>query len=287
VLYASNEAIDYMKRQPQPGRVIALPLSDALGAAESFVRGGGQGNGLMSHHVRTVLGYHGNQLGRYDRLLGLDDGGRQLVNPNFWALTNTRFWLTNVDSLPIPGTKRVVGPVRDVAGTALYLFELPGENPVAWLVPAMMKARDEEVLSTILDPRFDVRRIALFDTAAAVAGQAVNRLPEPLSIRVSATSYEPGRISLALDAPAPAGSALVVAENYYPGWSATVDGRPARLGRADYALIGIELPTGGRNVVLAFDSAPYHTGKTVTLVALAVAAVWWLLRAFTERKRRV
>ena len=286
-LYASNEAIEYVKRQPQPGRVIALPLSDQVGATESFVRSGGQGNGLMTHDVRTVLGYHGNQLGRYDRLLGLDEGGRQIVNPNFWALTNARFWLTNVDSLPIPGTKRVVGPVRDAAGTELYLFELPGANPIAWVAPAIVKARDDEVLGTILDPRFDVRRIALFDTAAAVAGQSVTRLPEPLSIGVTATSYEPGRISLALDAPAPAGSALVVAENYYPGWSATVDGRPANLGRADYALIGIELPTGGRNVVLAFDSAPYHTGKRVTLLALAVGTVWWLLGAFMERKRRV
>ena len=92
---------------------------------------------------------------------------------------------------------------------------------------------------------------------------------------------------MALDAPAPAGSALVVAENFYPGWSATVDGRPANVGRADYALIGVELPTGGTNVVLAFDSAPYHTGKRVTLVALAVGTVWWLLGAFMGRKRRV
>jgi hypothetical protein len=286
-LYAPDDVIEYLARQQQPGRVIALPLSDAIAPADPYVRPGGQANGLMSHDVRTVLGYHGNQLGRYDRLLGVEEGGRQIVNPNFWALTNTRFWLTNADSLPIPGTRRVVGPVTNAAGTTMNLFEMPGANPVAWVAPAIVKAPDDQVLSTVLDPRFDVRRVALFDTSAAVTGQNIKALPEPLSIAVTATSYEPGRIGLTLGTPAPEGSALVVSENYYPGWAATVDGQPAAVGRADYTLIGVALPTGGRNVVLAFDSAPYHTGKAVTLAAIAVAGIWWFLGAFMERRRRV
>src|SRR6185503_18806123 len=98
----------------------------------------------------------------------------------------------------------------------------------------------------------------------------------PLEAKVSATKYEPGRMTLALESPAPAGSALLVSENYYPGWRATVDGRPVKLGRADYTLIGVELPTGAKTVELWFDSAPYHTGKTVTLIALCISVLWWL-----------
>lgn len=286
-LYASNPAIEYVKRQAQPGRVIALPLSDEFAPGDPFLKPGGQANGLMAHDIRTVLGYHGNQLGRYDDLLGLDDGGRQLVNPNFWALTNARYWLTNIDSLPIPGTRRVVGPVRDAAGTTIYLFELPGENPIAWLTPVIVKAPDDQVLSTVLDPRFDVRRAALFDTAAGVAGRTVAALPAPIETRVRTTHYEPGRVTLALDAPAPPGSALVVSENFYPGWRATADGRPASVGRADYVLIGVELPTGARTVELTFDSAPYHAGKFITLGALSLAAAWWLLGAIADRRSRV
>ena len=94
-------------------------------------------------------------------------------------------------------------------------------------------------------------------------------------------------MTLSLDAPAPAGSALVVSENYYPGWQATVNGQAAKLGRADFTLIGVELPAGAQTVELSFDSAPYHTGKTVTLIALALAACWWLAGAFAERRSRV
>jgi hypothetical protein len=286
-LYATDATIQYVKNQPQPSRVIPLPLGGDLARGDPFLRPGGQANGLMIDGVRSVLGYHGNQLGRYDDLLGLDEGGRNIANPNFWALTNARFWLTNTDSLPIPGVRRVVGPVRNAAGSMVYLFELPGENPLAWVAPVIVKAPDEQVLNTVLDPRFDVRRAALFDTAAPVTGQTVSALPDPSTTKVNVTRYEPGRVSLALDTPAAAGSALVVSENFYPGWKATVDGQPASVGRADYSMIGIELPAGGRSVELRFDSRPYHTGKLITLGALAVSALWWLAGAFAERRSRV
>ena len=286
-LYAADETIAYIKAQPQPGRVIPLPLGGDLARGDPFLRPGGQANGLMIHGVRSVLGYHGNQLGRYDDLLGLDEGGRQIANPNFWALTNARFWLTNTDSLPIPGVRRVVGPVRNTAGSMVYLFELPGENPVAWVAPVIVKAPDDQVLSTVLDPRFDVRRAALFDSAAPVTGRTPSSLPGPLATKVNVTRFEPGRISLALDAPAPGGSALIVSENYYPGWKATVNGQAANVGRADYTLIGVELPAGARTVELSFESGPYHTGKAVTLAALGLATLWWLAGLFWERRSRV
>jgi hypothetical protein len=287
-LYAEDDAIRYIKKQPQPGRVIPLPLSDDYARGDPFLRPGGQANGLMVHDIRDVLGYHGNQLGRYNDLLGLDEGGRQIVNPNFWALTNARYWLTNSDSLPIPGARRVVGPVRNAAGTSTYLFELPGDNPIGWLAPVIVRApAPDQILSTVLDPRFDVRRAAIFDPGTDVAAREISTLPAPLETKVSATRYEPGRMTLALESPAPAGSALVVSENYYPGWRATADGKPVKLGRADYTLIGIELPTGARTIELWFDSAPYHTGKTITFIALCISVLWWLAGVLMERRTRV
>jgi len=177
--------------------------------------------------------------------------------------------------------------VKNAAGSTVYLFELPGENPMAWLASVIVKAPDDRVFNTVLDPRFDVRSAALFDTAATVSAQTVSALPAPLSTKVTVTSYAPGRITLRLDSPAPAGSALVVSENYYPGWQATVNGREAKVGRADYTLIGVELPEGAQTIEMRFDSASYHTGKTITLVALVVAVVWWLAGAFADRRSRV
>jgi uncharacterized membrane protein YfhO len=90
-----------------------------------------------------------------------------------------------------------------------------------------------------------------------------------------------------LSAPAPAGAALVVSENYYPGWRATVDGKPdPAIGRADYALIGVALPAGARHVELTFDDPAFESGKKVTLAALFIAFLLTAGGIAAERMRR-
>jgi hypothetical protein len=244
------------------------------------------GDALMSHRVRAVLGYHGNQIGRYNELLGLSGQDERLLAPNVLKLTNTRFLLTNIPELPfVPGATLVKGPVRDPTGEETFLFRFQGENPYAWVAPVAVKANDDQVLATLLDPRFDPARAALFDESADVSvASAVRALPEPLAITANVTRYNPGRVEIALSAPAPEGAALVVSENYYPGWRATVDGKPARLGRADLTFIGVELPAGARTVGLEFTSPAYQTGKTITWVAILVSLL--ALAAGVWRDRR-
>ena len=41
-----------------------------------------------------------------------------------------------------------------------------------------------------------------------------------------------------------------MSENYYPGWTAPVDGRPAATARADYTLMGVTLPAGDASLEL-------------------------------------
>jgi hypothetical protein len=137
-----------------------------------------------------------------------------------------------------------------------------------------------------MDPRFDVRRAALFDTAAAVTAVELSTMPEPSPVKATTTRFEPGAIDVQLDQPAPAGSALIVSENYYPGWTAQADGKPAAIGRADMTLIGVELPAGARQVTLRFTSPPYESGKTITLIAIVLALGWWLVGAFIGKVRR-
>lgn len=269
-LYAADATIEYLRRQEEPARVLAIRIAPG-GDRDANL----DGDGLMVHGVRTTLGYHGNQLDRYNVLAGRDRGYDQIGNPRFWELTNTRFLLANVDSLPLPGAARVAGPVQTAAGSRVALFRLPGEQPYAWVTPLIVKADDEAVLGTILDPRFDLRTAALFDTAAAVtAVEDVQALPAPLAITPRVTAYAPGSVRIELDSPAPAGSALVVAENYYPGWRARVDGQPAPLARAQFSLMGVELPEGARSIELNFDSRTYATGKAVTIAAILIALAW-------------
>lgn len=283
VLYAEDDIMRFLKRQEQPGRVIALPLGDAMAPHDPFV----MGDAFMHHGIRSVLGYHGNELGRYQLLDGKEEGYQSVANPNFWSLANARWFYTNVPSLPFQGAKLVAGPVRNAAGTMAFLYELPGDHPAAWVAPLKVKLDDEATRATVLNPMFDVKRVAIFDTSTAVETQPVNSpLPQPVGFGAHVAKYEPGAIDIDLEGPAPAGSALVVSENFYPGWSATVDGKSARTDRVNFTLIGVDLPAGARKVSLRFDSAPYQTGKLVTLLALGASVLWWILGAVADRQRR-
>jgi hypothetical protein len=292
-LYASDSALDYLSKLPEPNRVLALPVQD--GDADIALYYGAE---FMTHRVLNTVGYHGNELARYNTLLAIPQGGgpgqesTQLIitNPNIRRLTATQYILSNGQQIAtmIPGITQVAGPsTNDPSGRSNYVYRLAEPAPFAWVAPVIVKAPDDAVLATVMNPRFDVQTAALFDPAAPVtAAPEVTTLPDPTGIVAHMDSYSPGKMSLTLDRAAPGGSALVVAENYYPGWHATVDGKSAHIGRAQYSMIGVELPAGARRIDLAFTSSPYETGKTITWVAIIVTLIT-LVGGVTMERRRV
>jgi hypothetical protein len=277
-LYASDPVLDYLKRVPELGRVAPVATERlATGTRDPYFGGGdGRADGLMVHGIRSVVGYHGNELGRYDLLTGWDQDDfqwpRHLGNSNLRQLLNIRYLYTNTATSPISGAQLVAGPARNVAGNMTYLYRLPGDNPAAWVVPMGVRVTDSVARATLLDPRFDVRRVALLDTSTKLSAQAIPRqLPEPLAVAARVTAYSPGRISITLDRPSPTSALLVVSENYYPGWSASVDGRSAVTDRVDYVLTGVMLPPSARTVELTFTSRAYVAGRIITLLALLMS----------------
>jgi uncharacterized membrane protein YfhO len=164
---------------------------------------------------------------------------------------------------------------------------MPTDNPAAWVTSAMIKAPQNQALSAILDPGFDQRTVAIFDTTAKdIQAAQIQALPAAATINARVTKYEPGVIDMTLDAPSTAGQALVVSENYFPGWHAIVDGKPSAVGQANYNLIGIALPAGSKNVQLRFTDSSYEKGKAITLVMLLISFAMWIGGAIAERRRR-
>jgi membrane protein YfhO len=281
VIYAADPIVNALKAEPQPVRVLAVPLQDTP-QHDAFL----SGDALMTYRIRNTFGYHGNQLGRYNELIGFNSDLRRALSPNVLQLTNTKYILTNIPELPLPNVVPDKGPVLNAAGDSVYLYRVGSENPYAWVTPVAVKAPDDQVLATVLNPRFDVRRAALFDTSAKVrASTGVEALPAPLSITTNVRHYEPGKVTIDLSAPAPPSASLVVSENYYPGWTATVDGKPASIGRVDYTLIGVDLPAGARTIELAFTSRAYETGKIITWLAIGVGLLLMGAGAWTDRRR--
>ena len=79
---------------------------------------------------------------------------------------------------------------------------------------------------------------------------------------------------------APEGGLLVMRDTYFPGWSATVDGRPADLLRADVLFRAVYLPPGQPEphvVELTYRSRALERGVPFSLISVTLTALLALL----------
>jgi len=289
-LYAADPTIEYLQRLEEPGRVMSVALTGQGGPDPVL-----HGDGLVRHRVRAVTGHQGNEFQRWVDLAGAKSPavGPNMFTREFRRLTNTRFWLTDADLPPehpqLPGMRLIkrVGPVRNAAGNQVWLYEFDEPNPAAWVTPVLTEAPPDAIRATVMDPSFDVHRAALFDSSAAIDGAVISSAPQPLPIRAHVTYPSHRDIRVELDGPAPAGAALVVSENWYPGWTATVDGKAATTARANYTFIGVPLPAGARRIELSFADPVYARGKIITVIALVVTLALIGGGIVVERRRRV
>jgi len=257
--FHTDPLIEHMRQTAGPFRVIDV--------------GAYPGNLLMRHGVPLVLGYSGVELGAYDDLLGGRNEWRNLQRVNLWDLLGVRYFIST-DTVSIPGYHRSLGPVTTAAGQTAYLYEADSAPPYARVVPAAVKAESEQVVPTLIDPRLEYGRLILFDQTQPVNPEPVKTMPPRSNSRVTIAHWEPGRMSLTLDAAPAADGYVLIAENWYPDWHATVDGTAAPVLRGDATLLTIPVKSGATRVELQFDSRDYHRGQLATIVSLLLLAAW-------------
>ncbi|MCB9595051.1 MAG: hypothetical protein H6719_20205 [Sandaracinaceae bacterium] len=101
--------------------------------------------------------------------------------------------------------------------------------------------------------------------------------------RVAATRVELARDTLGFHVEAPSAGLVVVNEAFYPGWTATVDGRPVPIFRANALVRAVPVEAGPHEVAMVFappDGAPL---RWLLLATLALSGLAWGL---LERRRR-
>src|SRR5579871_5426878 len=153
-----------------------------------------------------------------------------------------------------------------------------GALPRAWLVGAAERVPGAEVLARL--PWIDPRRVVLLagpddvalprrdDGTPAGAARLVRRSPDDVDVEVEAA-----RPALA-----------VLADRFDPHWSATVDGAPSPLLRADALLRAVAVPPG-RHLVHLLYRAPGALGWRITAATLAALALVSVGGWFSQRSR--
>ncbi len=282
VLYAPDSITTRITQTRPPYRV--LDLTDTQ---NGIYRTGF----LMGMRIPNVLGHHGNQLHFYNELLGGKNQWTNVASPQVLDLLAVRYIIFPAP-VRVPGysivQRLIVGGGRG-AGQAPqegFLLERDSAPDYARVVPAAVKIEAaERVVPTLLDPRVDFDRVVLLLPDAPLTPAAIESLPAPSSSRATVTSWEPGAMSIRLDPAPETDQYLLVAENWYPDWRATVDGREASVVRGNYALITVPVPRGARQVDLRIRSDSYRAGKAVTLGAGLLTLLWIAVPPVLRRRR--
>jgi hypothetical protein len=277
-LYAADDMTRRLEATPLPYRVMDLP--DGNGVYPTAF--------LMQKRIPNALGHHGNELNAYDQLLGGKGRWTYIAgSTRLWNLLALRYVLLPVP-VHLPSYHVVAHVIMPPGGASTEgtLFEADTAPPYARLVPAAVKVEEDRIVPTLVDSRFDYNRLVLLPPDAPVTTPPLDSTyPPPLAGRATVSDWAPGAMTVRLD-PAPEKDAyLLVSENWYPDWHATVDGRDATVLRGQHTLLTVPVPRGARVVKLWFASASYRTGKGMTLASLGAIALWLFLPLALRRRR--
>lgn len=276
-LLALDPVVTQLQATPGPFRVLQVP------GAEVY-----RGNVLMAHGVLQLLGYHGNEIHRFDELMGGRNEWRYAGSPRLWDLFGVRYFIAPTGIQQPAGFERVLESVPTGPGVVADMWERTGPHRWARLVPAAVKAPDEQAIPAIVNPGSlaDPDRLLLLDPEAPLEPPAMTEVPEPLGAEVRVESWAPGAMRLRIVPAAPRDAFVLVGENWYPDWRATVDGVDAAVLRAEVSLMSVPVPRGAEVIELRFVSDAYRRGKLLSLLSLAFVAVGALAPAAARRVRR-
>ncbi|MCZ6792317.1 MAG: hypothetical protein O7J95_01735, partial [Planctomycetota bacterium] len=184
----------------------------------SFVR---RGQDVLPalHGIELAAGHHPNDLSRYRDLIGMVGSSlpQNLVDGDIRRLLNVRY-IVWPDYDPIFGPAPQ-GPVLSRAQSRFGQTSLLVENglPRARLVGAAVVKSDAEAVPYMLSEDFDPEReVVLAEPSPIVLDR------EPASGSVTWIDRSPNELRLSVTSERPA--LLVIADNWFPAWRATVDG---------------------------------------------------------------
>lgn len=225
-----------------------------------------------SYYHHSIGGYHAAKLHRYQDLID-----RQL-NAEIQHLADA---INNAegDMSRVPGDS--VAAVLNMLNTKYIMFgkqanqviENPYANGNGWFVRQLNFVKNADAEMAALG-KLDTKHVAVADEKfrSTLEGTALD------SGSVSLQQYAPNDLKYTVESAK--GGLVVFSEIYYPGWTVTIDGKPAELGRVNYVLRALKVPAGKHEVQMTFRPASITTTNTIAYVALLLVvalfaiAVW-------------
>ena len=223
-----------------------------------------------SYYHKSIGGYHAAKLHRYQDLI--DHHLNRELTDFTKAIGAAAGDITSIQMDSI-------APVLNMLNTKYFIF---GREQQAFAVENIYHNGNGWFVDRLdFVPNADKEMAALhgMDTKReAVADERFRGALETQTLgqgTVELTSYAPNEMHYKVQSEA--GGVVVFSEIYYPGWTATIDGNEAELGRANYVLRALRVPAGEHEIVMEFR--PASVSATDSVAFLAIGGITGLLIA--------
>ena len=235
-----------------------------------------------SYYHKSIGGYHAAKLRRYQDLID------NYIAPEMQQLMSA-LAKAGGDMTKVKGDS--IFPVLNMLNAKYFIVPLqdnktvPIQNPYvlgnAWFVDKLNFVNNANQELEALG-KLNLRHEAVADARfKAVLGEAT---PQDSTSVVKLTAYAPNQLTY--EVKSATGGVMVFSEIYYPEWTATVDGKPVEIGRADYVLRALKVDKGQHQVVLTFDPKSVKQTETVAYAAYVVLLLVVLFGLYAEWKRK-
>lgn len=236
-----------------------------------------------SYWHKSVGGYHAAKLRRYQEMID-HHIGREMQDA-YKEIATAGGRMDSVDAskfrvLNMLNTKYFIFPAGQNGETA------PVPNPYAygnaWFVNKVEYVDNaNEEIDALNDT--DPRHTAIVDIKFKDALKGVTTAPADSLSTIKLTEYEPNR--LVYETSSLKDGVVVFSEIYYPGWTATIDGQPADIARADYILRAMNVPAGKHTIEMRFDPKSIHVTESIAYGGLALLLIGIILVVWRYKKK--
>jgi uncharacterized membrane protein YfhO len=159
--------------------------------------------------------------------------------------------------------------------SGLKVYENPGAFPRAWIVhEAAAIQRDDQIRPALDAANFDPTRQTF------VKGTVPELQSCQAAETVSFIERQPGRVVLETDLKCR--GMVIEADTFFPGWEATIDGKPSQLYEAYGFLRGVVVEAGTHRIEMRYRPKSVYWGASLTALGLFGA---FILTAIGQRKR--
>jgi len=235
-----------------------------------------------SYFHKSIGGYHPAKLRRYQEMI--DKYIAPEMQTAMQAIANKGGVMSEVDG-------RKLFPILNMLNAKYFIVPLQGnattsiQNPYAqgngWFVDKLTYVADANAEYAGVG-KIDVSHEAVADKKfESILGQTQTN---DSTASVVLTKYEPNNMTYTVNSTK--GGVVVFSEVYYPGWTATIDGQPAELGRVNYILRALNVKAGKHEVVLDFHPTSISTTETIAYAALIVLLLAICVAIYSEKKKQ-